>query len=299
MATNTPIQGLGGAFGTGAFNLSNTLKKTTTTSPSKTSTKTTSSGSSSSASSKSTGSPASSSSAPQGIAYNPAWASHGVTLDIWNQMNDVQRVQASIAMTSALTSYASNASSLSVADATAAALKDPNIISKYADALKIDQAQLTAGISDLQTSISTTAQSQATQFETERKALAEQEAAAGTAYSGFRGKAQENLGQAEAGIVTSTRLQAQQKLREAQQAFESKWGTAATPTASITYVNPLTGGTTMSGQIADNQPTAAETLSGATVGGITGTQIGAKSADVEALAEQNIKLAQPVGVTSL
>lgn len=234
-----------------------------------------------------------------GVPYNPAWAAYGVTKDVWASFNAAQQAQVSIAMNLNLSNYASNSSALSVADATAAAMKDPSIISKYADAFKIDSAQFTQGLADLNTAISTTSDTQAIQFEQDRKALAEASAAAGTAYSGFRGKAQENLGTYEAGLVTSSRTQAQQKLREAQQAFEAKWGTAATPTGTLNYKNPLAITTDITGRNISSTVGGSETLTGTNIGGITGSQNVAKSQDIASLAQENIKLAQPVSITPI
>ena len=239
---------------------------------------------------KTTGSSGSSTSTetkPKGIAYNPAWAAYGVSSDIWSQLNATQQTQVAIAMNVNLANYAANSSSLSVADATAAALKDPEIVAKYADAFNIDSTQLAQGVADLNSALAIDSQTKEMQFEQDRKNLAEAHASAGTAYSGFRGKAQENLAKTESGIVTSTRLATQQKLRDAQQAFEAKWGTSKTPTASVSYNNPL------------NPSSIPENISGTTVGGISGTQKFAQQADVNALAAKNVELAKPVPVTAV
>lgn len=199
------------------------------------------------------------------------------------------------AMLQAVSDVATQAAALgkppvSFAEALKLAQSDPNIVSKYADSAKLDSQSFQQQLQQLQTDQSSNAALMQTQFENERKKLAEQQASAGTAYSGFRGKAQEQLTQQEAGIVTSTRSQQQQALNQLTSAFESKYGSAMTPTASLTTVNPLQGAVTPSGLT--TAPGGQTTLTGQLAGGITGTQTAAKSADVNASALQSYQTAQ-------
>lgn len=237
---------------------------------------------------------------PSGIPYNSSWAAYGLTSDVWGKLNAVQQAQASIVMSSALSNYASNASSLSIPDALRQAQSDPSIISKYSDALGLDKTQLMSSLDAAQVSLSTTAQQQKQQFEKDRKALAEASASAGTAYSGFRQQAQNNLSESESGIITSTRSQAQQQLDQAKQAFEAKYGTAATPNLSLTYDNPFNNsGTSISGTYSN--PTNQDTIigSGSPTGNVIGSQNVAKSADITNLALSNIESSNPVPITPI
>jgi len=187
------------------------------------------------------------------------------------------------ALISAIADVAQNAASVgkppvSFADALSLAQKDPTIISKYADMAKLDAQAFTQQMEQLKTAYGTDAELKKMQFENERKALAEQQAAAGTAYSGFRGKAQADLAKTESGIITSTRSQLQNNLNQLTSQFEQKYGTGATPSAAITTVNPLGAGTT--------------TVSGQQAGGITGTVAPAKTADINTSAYNSYQTAQ-------
>ncbi len=143
-----------------------------------------------------------------------------------------------------------------------------------------------------QTAATVSARTQQMQFENDRKQLAEQQAAAGRAYSGFRGEAQKQLADSESGIVTSSRAQYQSGLDQAKQAFESKYGTAATPNINLSFTNPYTSsGTSVSGQT--EAPNAgAENLSGTAVGGITGSNVTAQKQDINATASNYVALGQ-------
>ncbi len=191
------------------------------------------------------------------------------------------------ALISAVNDVATNAAAIgkppvSFADALALAAKDPNIVSKYADMAKLDKQAFTQTLQNYQTQFSTQAQQLKMQFENDRKNLAENQAAAGTAYSGFRGKAQADLAKTEAGIVTSTRSQQQQQLNNLTSSFESKYGTGATPTTPITYNDPLAGNTSISATPA---------------GGITGSVAPQKAADINNQAVYNYQTTQFPNVT--
>lgn len=172
---------------------------------------------------------------------------------------------------------------LSFADALDLAAKDPNIVAKYADMAKMDTQSFTQQLEQAKSTYSTEAGLRKTQFENERKALAEHQAAAGTAYSGFRGKAQNDLAQTESGIVSSSNSQLKNNINNLTSAFEAKYGTGATPSASITVANPLEGNVSLSGlQTPGGNGTT--TLTGNLAGGITGTVAPAKAADINASA---------------
>lgn len=73
-----------------------------------------------------------------------------------------------------------------------------------------------------------------------KKNLDEAHAAAGTAYSGFRGQAKEKLDTNQSGIVESSRRQLQTTLNAAGQAFEHRFGSAAL--AGTKLGGPITAG---------------------------------------------------------
>jgi hypothetical protein len=234
-----------------------------------------------------------------GIAYNPAWASYGVTEEIWKTLNATQQASTAIGLTQNLNAYAQNANSLTMQDAVKQATNDPTLVAKYADQLGIDKLQFQQSLTDLQTSISSDAQKYQQQFENDRKSLAEAQANAGTAYSGFRGEAEKQLSDTESGVITSSKAAAQKSVNDLTSAFESKYGTSATTPATVNYSNPLTSSNySISGLY---QPTtgASDTLTGTTVGGITGSQTLSKQADINNMASQNIALQKSVPITAI
>lgn len=187
------------------------------------------------------------------------------------------------AVLTAVADVAKNAATIgkppvSFAEALDLASKDPNIIAKYADMAKLDKQGFLQQVQAMQAQYSTQAQQQKMDFERDRKSLAEMNAAAGTAYSGFRGKAQSDLAKTQAGIITSTRSQQQQQLNALTSAFEGKYGTGATPKASLTLENPLAGNVSISGL--DQTGGGTSTLAGQQAGGITGTVAPAKAAEI-------------------
>lgn len=217
-----------------------------------------------------------------GLSYDP---NYGVTTDQWNQMNDVQRATIAAAYTAKQSAYNTNGQQLTFADALTQAAQDPNIIAQYADAAKLDKQTFAQNLQQLQQSTNTTATTQQMQFENDRKALAEQQAQKGAAYSGFRNKAQEQLGTTEGGIVQSSRADLQQKLNSATQAFESKYGTAATNPATATFIDPYqSSNISLSGQYKPT-PQTATNLSGQVAGGITGSEPIAQQNSVNAKAQ--------------
>lgn len=234
---------------------------------------------------------------PSGIPYDPAWAKYGITQDIWNSMNATQQGMVGASLEAAKGLYGANASNVTLQQALAAAAKDPNIIAKYSDALKMDRQVFAQNIQQIQQSATLASQQQQTQFENERKALAEQSAAAGQAYSGFRGRAQAQLGQQESGIIQSTRSQIQNQLNQATSAFESKYGTSATNPASINFNDPLAGSNVSLSGLDTTGSQSTDALSGQLAGGITGSQPIAQQQDINSLASNYVSLGQMPPVT--
>lgn len=181
---------------------------------------------------------------------------------------------------------------VSFADALTLAAKDPNIVAKYSDMSKLDTQSFTQALGQLRDANSTNNKLMQTQFEDERKKLAEAAGAAGTAYSGFRGRAQEELAQQEGGIVQSSRATLQKSLQDLTTQFESKYGSGSATPATATFTDPMAASTvSASGQtIAGGGGTT--TLSGELAGGITGTVPPAKSADINASALNSYETAQ-------
>lgn len=232
-----------------------------------------------------------------GISYDPSWATYGITQDQWNQMSPTQQGVVGAALGAAKGLYSANASSVTLQDALAAAAKDPTIIAKYADALKIDQQQFTQTLQQLQNATSTQSQQYQTQFENDRKNLAEQNAAAGRAYSGYRAQAQDQLGQQEQGIVSSSRSAVQKSLNDATSAFEAKYGTNATNPASASYLNPLDSSNISLSGLSTTGNQVPDILSGTLAGGITGSSNTSKQTDVNNLAGQYVTVGQTPTVT--
>lgn len=226
----------------------------------------------------------------QGIAYNPAWAQRGITQAAWNSLNANQQATMGATLDAASAIVSNTGSSVTLADALKAAAADPNIIAKYSDAFALDTQAFTQTLAQIHQATALSSQTNQMQFEADRKALAEQSAAAGQAYSGFRNLAQQNLATTESGIVQSSRSALQQKLNDATTAFEGKYGTSSTIPASSTFVDPnATANVSISG-LETTGSTAPETLTGALAGGITGTQPIQKAADINALAAQDVSL---------
>lgn len=146
---------------------------------------------------------------------------------------------------------------------------DPTIQAKYGDELKFGERDFLTSLENYQFQTGLTGTKQAQQIFDERRALAEQEAEAGRAYSGFREQAKSKLDTAQSGIIQSTQRQIKSDLEKAGSAFEQKYGTASlqaqTPLAA-TYVNPLTGQT--------------ENYGYSPIGNVAGTQPAAKAAEI-------------------
>lgn len=200
------------------------------------------------------------------IPYDPSLANKGITEDVWNSLNATQQGVVGVITNAAKSLYSANASNVTVDQALKSAAADPNLISKYADSLALDKEAFTQSLTKIQSDASVNSQQLSQQQETDRKQLAETEAAAGRAYSGFRKQAETKLATTQSGIITSSRSALQQSLNSLTSSFESKYGTAATPIAS------------------------AEGLTGQTAGGITGTVGAQKQADITSGASQIVNL---------
>lgn len=201
------------------------------------------------------------------------------------------------AILSAVADIAANAAAIgkptvSFAEALSLAAKDPNIVAKYSDALKLDSQAFQQSLMQLQQATDTNQRLQQTKFENERRQLADASAAAGQAYSGFRGRAQKELAASENGIVQSSRAQTQKSLQDLTTAFESKYGSAATPPATATFLDPSASADVGISGLAAPGGGGTSTLAGQMAGGITGSEPINKAADINKSALNSYGVAQ-------
>lgn len=112
---------------------------------------------------------------------------------------------------------------------------------KYGDNLKLATADFQNSLQDFQFQTGQLQTQQQQQFQDQQKALAEEKAAMGQTYSGFRNQAKQRLATDQGGIIESTRQQLKKSLTNLGQAWEGTFGSAAAQTPSVDYVNPLTG----------------------------------------------------------
>lgn len=227
----------------------------------------------------------------QGVPYDPNLNKLNITQDTWNKGNATQQAVWSTLGNVVASANQTPISSITMQEALTAAQNDPNITKQFADTFKLDTNAFNQTLGQLQTAMTNDSQKNQMQFEADRKQLAEQSAAAGQAYSGFRGKAQENLAANEAGIVTSSRSQYQKNLNGLTSSFESRYGTKATPVTMANYVDPYASSNiSLSGQYTPSNASSSNIV-GQTTGGITGSQsnapggaeynaINAKAADI-------------------
>lgn len=203
----------------------------------------------------------------------------GITQDIFGKLNPTQQATIAALGDSVGTLYSSGSTGVTLSDALKTAANDPTLTAKYADALNLDTSDFSQGLLNLQQSVSTEAETQRMQFERDRKALAEANAANGTAYSGFRQQAQTDLATTEAGIVTSSRSRNQANLDNLKKNFAAKYGSAATPSATIQAPNPLfTAGVGIAGTT-NPDSTTDNTLTGNTPN-LTGSVGATKQSDI-------------------
>ncbi len=180
----------------------------------------------------------------------------------------------------ATNTYSTKNSGLTLDEALNAAQNDPNIVAKYSDMLKLDQQGFQQALQELQRSTSSNDQQQKIQFENDRKNLAEKYAAAGQAYSGLRGKAQDQLGTAESGIVASSRSALQRNLNDLTTAFESKYGSGSSSAATALFNDPFSASTVSLSGLKTPTNNIGTTISGQMAGGITGSEPIQKKNDI-------------------
>ncbi len=109
-------------------------------------------------------------------------------------------------------------------EAMSAAEKDPMILQKYGEGLKVASQNLQTNLGLITGQFTQEQAKQQRDMLQQQKDLAEQEAAAGRAYSGFRKQAEDRLAADQNDIIQSSRRQLQQSLQSTVAPFESRFG---------------------------------------------------------------------------
>lgn len=133
------------------------------------------------------------------------------------------------------------------------ASEDPAIKATYGDAAKIAAQDLAFSIGQITNNQATAQPALQVQLQQQQKALQDQIASTGQAYSGFRKQAEDQLKTQQADVIQSSRSQLQQQLQTLGRGYESQFGSSGLPQISVG--GPVTGTQTY-------QP----------VGNVTGTQ---------------------------
>ena len=123
---------------------------------------------------------------------------------------------------------------------------DPVISQYYGDAIKVAGADFQQSLSQISGAFTQQEADYQRQFKEQQKNLAETEAEAGRAYSGFRGQAKEKLAKDQSSIIQSSRRQLQSDVYNLGSQFEKQFGTAAltaqgTPSVEGTSYSPYGG----------------------------------------------------------
>lgn len=145
------------------------------------------------------------------------------------------------------------------------AQSDPTIRAKYGDALKMDQENVSRSLDYIGRKYTLNKDLTAEQQRQDRLKLAQTEAEAGRAYSGFREQAKQRLAQEQSGVIESSRRGLQQQLEKAGQGLEKTYGTTG-----LGQFGPITAG--------------GETYN--PMGNITGSIAAQKKSDIEAKQQQ-------------
>lgn len=201
--------------------------------------------------------------APAGSATDSS--TFGIPADIWNKLSPSQQSILESMSTVAKNEWLAGNLNVSINQdmlnkALTAAQSDPNIVAKYGDALKTDQENLTRSLKYIDAEYNQNQTLTAQQQEQDRLKLAQTEAEAGRAYSGFREQAKNRLAKEQTGVIESSRRGLQQQLEQAGQGLEKAYGTS-----SLGQFGSISAG--------------GETYN--PMGGITGSIAAQKQADIE------------------
>lgn len=163
-----------------------------------------------------------------------------------------------------------NANLQSIQDAYNAALNDPNIKAKYGDLQQSDVANFNQKLQTIQAQTSSNEQLQQLQFQKQQRDLANAQAQAGTAYSGFRKQAQDLLNSQQSNVIQSTTSALKNQLQSTLSPLEQFYGSnkfgSLFPNTGINFMNPISGQTSQ--------------ISYSPIGNLTGTETAQKQADV-------------------
>ena len=192
---------------------------------------------------------------------------YGISPEIWNSLSNADKAFVESTTSLLQGQFDAGQSNVSINQdllnkALISAQNDPNIISRYGDAAKIASNDLSFNLGQISANYATEQTQQQMEMAKAKKDLAETEAAAGRAYSGFRGQAENLLGAGQANIIQSTKSQLQQQLQLMGRGYEQQYGSTALKGLS----SPISAG----GQT--YQP----------IGDITGTIPGQKQSEIEA-----------------
>lgn len=141
---------------------------------------------------------------------------------------------------------AGGVNSVDLQAAAEAAAADPTITARYGDSLKEGVQGFQQSLQSLQTSLTQGMSDAERLFTSDRKRLAETEAEAGRAYSGFRVQASDKLRNDETSVINSSISAAKDKLNSLSSNFESKYGSDAYKTylgsaPSLAFTNAASG----------------------------------------------------------
>lgn len=156
---------------------------------------------------------------------------YGISPEIWNKLDPATRAFVESVTNVAQGQFDQGAVNVSINTdllnkALVAAQNDPAIKAKYGDAAILAQNDLQRNLALINAEYAQQTGLLATQQELQRKALAEQEAAAGRAYSGFRNQAKQQLAAEQTGVIESSKRQIQNKVNEFGRSLEQQYGTA-------------------------------------------------------------------------
>ena len=196
--------------------------------------------------------------------FSPSAA--GITDDLWKQLDPGTQAFVESVYKTTTSQYNSGMVNVSINQdllnkAMANAATDPEIISKYGDAFNQTQQSLVQNLGQINAEFNQQAALTATQQQADKKAQAEQAAAAGQTYSGFRAQAQQKLQAEQSGVIESSRRQLQNQLNTLGSSVESQYGTAG-----LNKFAPITAGG----------------LNYTPTGNITGTIGASQKADIQA-----------------
>lgn len=206
---------------------------------------------------------------PQGITqFDPS--SVGISPELWATLSEADKAFVESISGVLKSQYDQGQTNVSINQdllnkALVAAQNDPNIIAKYGDAAKVAANDLSYNLASINSNYATADHLQKLQMEKDRKDLAEAEAGAGRAYSGFRKQAEELLGASQANIIQSSRSALKDNIRNLGSTYEKAYGSDA-----LKNLPPISAG--------------GETYT--PMGGLTGTVPGQKQADIETRQQQ-------------